>query len=46
MIKCEWQNHFILFTWEEFIKKIESCLSSKDLIDYYRKEFADKYLKY
>ena len=33
MIKCEWQNHFILFTWEEFIKKIESCLSSKDLID-------------
>lgn len=41
-----WREHFILFTWEDLIKELDYNLNSKELMDYYNKEFSYKYLEY
>lgn len=46
IIEKGWGDHFILFTWEDLIKQLEYSLNSKELIDYYNKEFSFKYLEY
>ncbi|MCB2294740.1 hypothetical protein LGK95_14655 [Clostridium algoriphilum] len=45
VIEKGWEAHFILFTWEELIKQLKSNLNSKELIEYYDKQFSPKYLK-
>jgi len=46
IIERGWGAHFILFTWEDLIKEVKYSLNSKELMDYYNKEFSYKYLKY
>lgn len=46
IIKNGWKNHFIPFTWESLIPQLKYNLNSKELLDYYDKEFCFKYLKY
>jgi len=44
IIEKGWETHFILFTWEDLIRKLECNLNSEELIEYYGKEFNLKYL--
>lgn len=46
IIKNDWKNHFILFTWEDIIEQFKYNLNSNELIDYYIKDFSYKYFKY
>ncbi|MEQ8154358.1 MAG: hypothetical protein ABRQ25_05675 [Clostridiaceae bacterium] len=46
IIKTDWKNRFILFTWEDIVNQLIYRLDSKELMNYYIKDFSDKYLKY
>ena len=46
IIEDGWENHFILFTWEDIIEQIKCNLNHNELIEYYIKDFINKYLKY
>ncbi len=46
IISDGWENHFILFTWEDLVERLKNSLDSKELINYYTKEFIYKYLSY
>lgn len=46
IIESGWGAHFILFTWDDLINELKYSVSSKELTEYYNKEFSDKYLKY
>lgn len=44
IIENGWKNHFILFTWEDLVGQLKNELNSKELLDYYDKDFSHKYL--
>jgi len=46
IIENDWKDHFVTFTWEDLINKLKDGLESQNLINYYEKDFSDKYLRY
>jgi hypothetical protein len=45
IIENGWKNHYILFTWEDLVEQLITRLNSNELIDYYKKEFSNKYFR-
>ncbi|PEQ84660.1 hypothetical protein CN481_22080 [Bacillus sp. AFS006103] len=45
IIENGWENHYILFTWEDLVEQLITRLNSNELIDYYKKEFSNKYFR-
>lgn len=46
IIENGWKKRFIPFTFEELIRQLSNKLNSKELKDYYNRDFSDKYLRY